>query len=181
MPTKQSTIQTKSLVLIALFVAVTAVCAQISIPLPFTPVPLSLSPIGVYLAGAILKRRDAVIAMLVYLFLGLVGLPVFSRFGAGPAFLVGPTAGYLWSYPAMVLLIGWGKRNVLGLSLRMIAAAALMFTVASLWLAFVQGVSVVSGFVIGAVPYLVGDGVKIGLSVTIALALQRAGFRADSA
>lgn len=89
----------------ALFVAV---CARIVIPLPFTPVPLTVGNFGVLLVGLTLGSRRGFAALVLYLTLGLAGMPVFSPTGPGGlAQLLGPTAGFLLSYPFVAGLAGW--------------------------------------------------------------------------
>ena len=70
----------KGMMLSALFAAVTAVLAQISVPIPVSAVPFSLGIVGVFLSGALLGRKEALISQLIYILLGAVGLPVFSQF-----------------------------------------------------------------------------------------------------
>src|SRR3954467_11245078 len=87
---------------VVLFVALTAAAAQISIPLPFTPVPFTLQPMVVLLGGAALGSRLGMSSQVLYLLLGLAGLPVFAASPVLPqgfGRLLGPTGGYLLSYP----------------------------------------------------------------------------------
>lgn len=94
--------------LVALFAAVTAVCAQISFTLPFlTGVPFTLQVFAVLVAGAALGARRGALSQLVYLLLGVIGLPVFARLHGGLGVLLGPTGGYLWSFPIAAWLAGW--------------------------------------------------------------------------
>ena len=95
----------RGMVLAALFAAVTAVLAQISIPIAVSAVPFSLGIVGVFLSGALLGKKEAFFAQLVYILLGLVGLPVFSQFRGGFSVLAGPTGGYLFVYPLMAFVI----------------------------------------------------------------------------
>ncbi len=88
--------QTKSLVLAALMAGVMSILSQISIPLG--PVPITLAVWGVFLTGGLLGGRGAALSLLVYLFLGAVGLPVFANFKGGWPVLLGPTGGYLFGY-----------------------------------------------------------------------------------
>src|SRR5579863_9132018 len=76
-----------------------AICAHVSVPLWFTPVPLSLQPFGVLLLGLLLAPRMAAGTLSAYLAEGLAGLPVFAPGMPGPAHLLGPTGGYLMAYP----------------------------------------------------------------------------------
>jgi biotin transport system substrate-specific component len=99
---------TRDLTLIALFAALTAVCAQISLTLPFlTRVPFTLQVFAVLTAGATLGARRGFLSQLVYLVLGVAGLPVFAGRHGGAQILVGPTAGYLWAFPLAAFIVGW--------------------------------------------------------------------------
>src|SRR5262249_57286930 len=85
-----------------------ALCARITLPLPFTPVPLSLQNFGVLLVGLLLGSRRGFAALMLYLAEGAAGLPVFAANSAG---LLGPTAGYLYAYPVVALLTGWVRER----------------------------------------------------------------------
>jgi biotin transport system substrate-specific component len=97
--------QTAIVVGASLFVAL---CAHVAIPLPFTPVPLTMQNLGVLLVGLTLGSRRGFAALVVYLLEGLSGLPVFSPTGPGGlAPLLGPTGGFLLAYPLVAALCGW--------------------------------------------------------------------------
>ena len=104
---KQSKLSIQEICLIAIMTAITAVMAQISIPLPMM-VPMTMQTFAVTLAGIILGAKCGSIAMGVYLLLGAVGVPVFSGFKGGLQSLVGPTGGFLLSFPIMAYIIGKG-------------------------------------------------------------------------
>jgi biotin transport system substrate-specific component len=88
--------------------AVIAVCSRLVLPLPFTPVPLTLGNFAVLLVGLAIGSRRGFAAAALYLAWGAVGLPVFNPAGPGGiAQLLGPTGGYLWAYPLMAFLAGW--------------------------------------------------------------------------
>ena len=99
------TFSAKELSIIALFAVLTAVLAQIAMPLPFTPVPISFGLVAVYITGMLLKPRHAVFAQICYLALGAVGVPVFGNFRSGIGALFGPTGGYLFVYPLMAWIV----------------------------------------------------------------------------
>ncbi len=101
---------TRDLTLTALFAALTAVCAQVSVPVPFfSSVPFTLQVFAVLASGAVLGARRGFLSQVVYLLLGAAGAPVFARFHGGAQVLVGPTAGYLWAFPIAAYLAGWGE------------------------------------------------------------------------
>ncbi len=98
----------KRLVRTALFAAL--LCLLSPMVIPIKPIPISLGLFAVLLTGAMLDFPDGAAATLLYLFLGGIGLPVFSGGGAGFGVLIGPTGGYLWSYPLVALLVGFGTK-----------------------------------------------------------------------
>lgn len=91
----------------ALMSAVLCVLAPFTIPLPVSPVPLSLATFVVYLAAVLLGAKRGAVSVLIYLLLGLVGLPVFSCFSGGVGVLLGPTGGYLVGYVLCAVIVGW--------------------------------------------------------------------------
>src|SRR5713226_5754082 len=85
-----------------------ALCARVTMPLPFTPVPLTVQNFAVILVGLLLGSRRGFAALALYLAEGALGLPVFNPTGLGGlAQLLGPTGGYLIAYPAVAFLTGW--------------------------------------------------------------------------
>lgn len=103
---KQKRTSSVRLTLAALFAALTAVFSQISFPLPFTPVPINLATLAFMLAGSLLGSSAGLLSQLVFLCLGLCGLPVFAEFTGGPGILFGPTGGYIPGYAAGACVIG---------------------------------------------------------------------------
>src|SRR5256885_10871146 len=95
---------------VAFVTVLTAIAAQISIPLPFTPVPFTFQPMIVLLGGAALGARLGLTSQILYLALGIAGLPVFAAsptLPLGAARLLGPTGGYLMSYPLAAFVAGY--------------------------------------------------------------------------
>ena len=122
--------------------ALTAAAAQVSVPLPFTPVPFTLQPMVVLLGGAALGSRLGMASQVLYLLLGVAGLPVFAAspvLPQGILRLVGPTGGYLMSYPLAALVTGTlaergFDRRYLTSVLAMTAGLAVIFTCGIVWL-----------------------------------------------
>lgn len=96
--------KTKNLALCAVFAAIMAVLAVVTIPIG--PVPVTLGVLGVMLTAVIIGPKKGTVSVLVYILIGAIGLPVFSGFKGGFGVLLGPTGGYIWSYILMALLIG---------------------------------------------------------------------------
>lgn len=161
---------TGQLVLAALFAALTAVCAQIQIPLP--PVPVSLATLSVYLCGALLAPRYASYAMAAYALLGAMGVPVYAGFAAGPSVLFGPTGGYILGYvlsaPAIALLLRRTGFTPRGLCLSMAAGAAICCLLGTVWFMVVTGTAPVAALSSCVLPFLPGDAAKIAVAVMTA-------------
>lgn len=154
----------------------TIVAAQVSIPLPFTPVPFTLQPMVVLLAGAALGPRLGSTSQLCYLALGLAGLPVFAAspvLPQGIARLLGPTGGYLMSYPLAAYVAGdlacrGFDRRYLPSVLAMAAGLAVVFTCGVAWLAVgVPHLGLAAAVATGLVPFLPADLLKILLAATV--------------
>jgi biotin transport system substrate-specific component len=110
---RKTTIQ--AYLLCALFAALTAICSQIMIPLPFTPVPINLAYLAVLVCGGALGPKKGAIAMTVYVLLGAIGVPVFHGLTGGLGVLAGPTGGYIIGYIPMALVMGLlAKRSFAG-------------------------------------------------------------------
>jgi biotin transport system substrate-specific component len=110
---------------VAGFAVALAAASQVAIPIPGTPVPMTLQPLVVALAGLWLGPVAGALSMMLYLAAGAAGLPVFAPMGApGFARLFGPTGGYLWAYPAAALVAGLLTRSRRTFVFRALAAAA---------------------------------------------------------
>jgi biotin transport system substrate-specific component len=117
-----------------------ALCARITLPLPFTPVPLTLQNFAVLVVGLTLGARRGFIALLLYLVEGASGLPVFNPTGPGGlAQLLGPTGGYLMAYPVVAALAGlildYGKRTFARAAVAGLVAETVLFASGIGWLA----------------------------------------------
>ena len=160
-----------------LFVTVlTIVAAQISIPLPFTPVPFTLQPMVVLLGGAALGSRLGMTSQVLYLMLGIAGLPVFAASPVLPqgfARLLGPTGGYLMSYPFAAFAAGYlaergFDRRYLTSVAAMGAGLAIVFACGVLWIAFgAPHAGLGAAVATGLVPFLPADIVKVFLAATV--------------
>lgn len=154
--------------------AFVAVCAHLALPLYFTPVPLSLAPFAVLLLGLLLSPRLAMATLTAYLAEGALGLPVFSPAPAvaGFAHLLGPTGGYLLSYPFAAGLIAWlCRRTSRGFVAALLSAAGgsvLILLCGALWLAVLTHTSAQSVMTLAVVPFLPGDALKVAAAAGLA-------------
>ena len=165
-----------------LFVTVlTVLGAQISVPLPFTPVPFTLQPMIVLLGGAALGARLGATAQAIYLLIGLAGLPVFAAspvLPQGAARLIGPTAGFLLSYPLAAFVAGWlaerrFDRKYLTSLVAMAAGLVVIFAGGLSWLAYGPTALGLSGAVTTLTPFLAADLVKLCLAAGVLPAVWR--------
>src|SRR5215204_2832381 len=164
---------------VALMAALTAVGAQISIPLPFTLVPFTLQVPMVVLAGLLLGVRHGALSQVVYLMLGAIGLPVFAGFKGGLGILLGPTGGYLISYPIAAAVAGIAAHTVARASRRKAlwtgflwgcAGLAVIYALGATWLAVVAGLSPAEALATGVLPFVIFDLIKVGLAALVAVA-----------
>ena len=141
-----------------------ALLSQVAIPLPMTPVPMTLQTLGVFLLAAVLGSRRAAYSVLAYLIQGTCALPVFAGGIANPLWFLEPKAGFLASFAIVAFLIGrLVEKRRDATTLYFLCAFTLgqlvIFAVGMLWLALYVGMP--KAFVFGVVPFLSGAGVKI--------------------
>src|SRR5271166_5615712 len=157
--------------------AVIAVGARLMVPLPFTPVPLTLANFGVLLVGLTLGSRRGFAAAALYLAWGAMGLPVFNPVGPGGiAQLLGPTGGYLLAYPVMAFVAGWVADRGPSSFARNVVAGAIgelaLFAGGLSWLALLTH-SWQRAAYFGLYPFLFAEVMKIMVAAAIALRLRR--------
>ncbi|MEW5783918.1 MAG: biotin transporter BioY [Bacillota bacterium] len=168
----------RRLAIIALFTALIAILAQLAIPLPFSPVPVTGQLVGVLLAGILLGRRDGLLAVSAYLLLGAAGAPVFALGRGGLFTLLGPTGGYLWGFLPAVYFTGRIQEgeNVPGL-LRTGAAVALglgwIYLCGAAQLSLVMGFSARQALLAGVVPFIPVDLLKAGLAASLGAKIKK--------
>jgi biotin transport system substrate-specific component len=145
--------------------ALIAIAAQIAIPVPFSPVPLTLQPLAVLLVGATLGSTRGAAAAALYLFEGFSGLPVFAQGHGGPMWMVAATAGYLWSYPAAAWLAGFfSERNFPSLA-GMLTGMTVIYLGGWSWLATLS--SPAAAWTMGVAPFLLGDAIKVAIGAAV--------------
>ncbi|MCD8090831.1 MAG: biotin transporter BioY [Clostridiales bacterium] len=158
-----------NMVLIAVLTAITCVLAPLSIPLE--PVPISLSLLVFYFSAYILGTKKALISCVLYIILGVIGVPVFAGFTAGPAKLAGPTGGYIAGYIFLVLITGVFvdifKRKIWWYLLGMVLGTAVCLIFGTLWLKVSADMTFGAALLSGVVPFIPGDFIKIAAAFII--------------
>jgi biotin transport system substrate-specific component len=163
----------RSIALILAFSLLTALSAQVIIPLPWTPVPITGQTFAVLLTGALLGSRLGALAMLAYLVEGACGLPFFRSGQGGIHYLLWtPTAGYLFSYPLAAFVTGWlaergWDRNYIKAAGAMALGSVLILLCGWSWLATFYGLTPLAAWRAGVEPFLPGDVVKIALASAV--------------
>lgn len=162
----------KKMALASLFAAMIAVGAYVKIPIPFSPVPITLQVFFIFLAGAMLGSRWGTLSVIVYLLLGIIGLPVFSGGASGPGILFGPTGGYLISFAVAAFLIGKlsekrGTSNVLLNATFMLAGLCIIYLLGTPYLAYTANITIENAIKLGIIPFLPADLLKVALASVI--------------
>ena len=161
----------------ALMAAVTAVAAQIAIPLE--PVPFTLQVLAVILSGLLLGPRYGALAQAIYVLVGAVGVPVFAGFKGGLGIIFGDTGGYLLAYPVAAAVAGLAaraardaprRRALLTGFLWGCAGLAVIYALGATWLAVIAGLSPAAALAAGVLPFVVFDLIKVGLATLVAVA-----------
>jgi biotin transport system substrate-specific component len=156
------------------FAAATALSAHVRIPLPFTPVPITLQTLVVLLAGMTLGPGGGAASQVLYLGAGLLGLPVFA---AGAGALLGPTGGYLLGFLLGAVLAGAIARrrsDAFGLAVAFTAGMLVIYACGTAWLCALTHQQIAVATAVGVVPFLAGDALKLVAAVGLAKAARPA-------
>lgn len=159
-------------ILILGFANFTAVAAQIAVPLPFSPVPISGQTLAVLLAGVCLGSRGGALSQLTYLVEGALGLPVFAGGSSGPLVLLGTDGGYLVGFVVAAFVVGWltehgwGERRA-SLFAALALGSVVIYVLGVAWLTHFMPDGISGALVAGVLPFLVGDAVKVLLAATV--------------
>ncbi len=161
---------TRHMVLAGIFAALMAVCAWTAVPIP--PVAFTLQTFGVFLSLVVLGGKWGCVSILLYLLLGLVGLPVFSGFQGGAAALMNVTGGFLWGF-LVAGLVYWGLER-LGKLPAMVLAMVFCYACGCWWFTLWAGNASWRGaFLTCVAPYLLFDGAKLWLAWTVGKRIRR--------
>ncbi len=169
--------KTKKMALIGLMTAVICVLAPFSLNLPFSPVPISLGTLAIYFVISVLGMKSGTVSVVLYILLGLVGLPVFANFTGGAGKLFGPSGGYIIGYIFMALICGWftdkwtDKAVLRFLGMLLGTAACYLFGTA--WLAYQMSLTFPQALMAGVVPFIPADLVKLIIAMLLGYQLRK--------
>lgn len=152
------------------FAAATIIAAKVRLPLPFTPVPLTLQTLVVLLAGAFLGPRVGAVSQLGYLLMSLLGLPVLAL-----PYFIGPTGGYVIGFVLAAIIMGYcARQGTMRWLVTGTATASLTILICgSLWLSAYTGQDLKQAFLLGMAPFLAGDAIKCAAAIMIIRVAQR--------
>ena len=177
---KEKQLSIQQLAVTGVMTAVICILAPLSIPIGV--VPISFTNLAVYLALYVLGVKKGTISYLVYLCIGLVGVPVFSGFTSGPGKLFGPTGGYLIGFILMAVIAGvfidkFTDKMYLCF-LGMVLGTAVCYLLGTLWLAYQGGMNFQAALAAGVLPFIPGDLVKIVIAMLIGPQIRKQLIRA---
>lgn len=170
-------LSTKQLTTIGVMTAVTCILGPLAIPLSFSPVPISLTNLAIYISIYVLGTKSGTISYIVYLLLGLVGLPIFSNFTGGLAKLAGPTGGYLIGFIFLAIVGGIFVDHFQGKiymhAIGLVIGTAICYLFGTLWLAFQAHLTFEAALWAGVIPYIPGDIAKVVIALIIGPQLRK--------
>lgn len=167
---------TKELILCGIFASIIAILAQISIPLPFTTVPLTMQVFAIVLCGLLLGPKLAFISLIIYTLLGAIGLPVFAQMSGGISVIVGPTGGFILSFPILAFVTGYFSKkydSTVLTTVGMLIGLLLNYLIGTLQFMLLMNVSFMQGLALCVIPFVALDLVKIGLAIGLGVNLSK--------
>ncbi|MDE6732871.1 MAG: biotin transporter BioY [Oscillospiraceae bacterium] len=171
---KENLFTVRVMVFMAIFAAIICIAAPVSVQVG--PIPITLATFAIYLAGAILGGKRGMIAVIVYIMLGAVGLPVFSNFNGGFTALLGPTGGYIIGYIPLVLLTGifsdMNSKKHWTMIIGMLLGTVALYTFGTAWFMIMTESSLGRALALCALPFIPGDALKIVCVSAIAMPLK---------
>lgn len=175
--------KTKEYVFCGLLAAILCLSAFITIPLPFTPIPITLQIMAICVSGGVLGRKKGVLAVAVYLLIGFIGLPVFSGMKGGPGVLFGPTGGYIIGFLPGVFLIGLMAETMIKpadsmlvqyrkLAFSMSLGVCTIYAVGTLQLMLMTGMGLMAALLSAVIPFAPLDCFKIAMATVITYSIK---------
>ena len=171
----RSKFSVRDLCFTGIFAAVITVASQLSVPMPYG-VPMTLQTFVIPLAGIALGAKKGAIATFIYIGLGAAGIPVFAGYAGGMGIVLGPTGGFILSFPVMALLAGAGakKDKMTWLASGLVAGAAFNYICGMLWFGFATSADLKTAFAACVMPFIPTAIVKIALAAVFGRQVRRA-------
>lgn len=165
------------LTLVGLMAAVLCILGPWTVSIPVSPVPISLGFLGIYFVTSVSGMKPGVASVLIYILLGLVGLPVFTGFTAGPGKLLGPTGGYIFGYIFMALICGFFvdkfSPSLPLYFLGMILGTVVCYFFGTLWLAYQMQCTFFQALMAGVIPFIPADLIKLIMARVVGFQLRK--------
>jgi len=165
----------REMCIVAIFTALTAVMAQISIPLPFSPVPITFQLFAIFLCSIILDSKLATTSQIIYVLLGAIGIPVFANFSGGLHSIVGPTGGFIIGFPIMTFVaskVSENTKSLFVLILGLLASLMVCYSIGVIQLSFVTKLSISKSIMVAVIPFIPLDVLKIFLAYVLGIRIK---------
>lgn len=172
----------KQLTLVGLMAAVICVLGPWALVLPVSPVAISLGTLAIYFVISVLGMKLGTISVMIYILLGLAGVPVFTNFTGGPGKLFGPSGGYIIGYIFLALIAGFFV-DKFGTNLPvyfagMILGTLVLYIFGTLWMGYQMNFTFAQALMAGVIPYIPGDLVKLVIAMAVGIQIRRRLMRA---
>lgn len=172
----------KKLALAGLMAAVICVLGPWALNIPASPVAISLGTLAIYFVVSVLGMRLGTVSVIIYILLGLAGMPVFTNFTGGPGKLFGPSGGYIIGYIFLALIAGFfvdkfGK-NLPVYFAGMVLGTATLYCFGTLWMGYQMNLTFSQALMAGVIPYIPGDLIKLIIAMTVGIQVRKRLIRA---
>ncbi len=161
----------KDILLCAIFASLTAIFSIISVPLPFTPIPINLAIISVFLSGGLLGSKLGSISQIIYVILRIIGIPLFSGISGGIGLIYSPTGGYVISYIICAGIVGLvlekSNQSVFIYFLSMISGLIICYVFGTLWFMLITKSNFINALILCISPFIIADIFKIIISTSL--------------
>lgn len=168
--------KTSRMIKIALMAALVSTLSYVSIPVP--PVPFTAQTIAVMLTGLLLAPMDAMLSILIFIFLGAIGVPVFSNGSSGLGIIFGPTGGYIFGFLFSAGFISYFKGKAVNLTryfiVTLVGGILVVYLIGVPWLAVSYNMDLMSAIKAGAIPFLIGDFIKVIVASLVGVKINEA-------
>ena len=165
----------KEITLVGMCAALMAIFSQLSIPLPFTSVPVTLQVFGLVIFSVIVGAKIATLSLIVYVAIGAIGLPVFANFHSGFGVIVGPTGGYIIGFVILAFLIGYAssKENKILLFIVSYIGVVIDLVLGTIQLKIVTGMTMNAALIAGLYPFILKDLIIASIAVVVGLKVKK--------